>query len=300
MRRIINIDNEAVLSLSNRQLEIKLLNNYGEYMIPIEDIMVLMISNPSSRISSGAVRVLGEENVPVVFCGNNYHPVSICLPLEGNTLVSKRIKIQVECPEPARKQAWQQTIIAKIVNQASLVDLIGKDSKAITKYKTRVLSDDKDNAEAKAAREYWKVIFEDGFARDRFGKWPNPALNYTYAVFRAVMARAVVGTGLNPSLGIHHRNQYNAFCLVDDFIEPYRPFADLVVLSLLKEDSFVEHIQSDEMTKEVRKYLLGSLNMTVKLGGKEYLLNSAMEVTADSYLNLISGKAKRIRYPEVL
>ena len=198
-----------------------------------------------------------------------------------------KLKIQVECSEPARKQTWQQTIIAKIVNQASLVDLIGKDSKAITKYKTRVLSDDKDNAEAKAAREYWKVLFEEEFVRERFGNWPNPALNYTYAVFRAVMARAVVGTGLNPSLGIHHRNQYNAFCLVDDLIEPYRPFADLVVLSLLKEESLLEHIQSDELTKEVRKYLLGSLNMTVNLVGKEYLLSNAMEVTADSYLNLI-------------
>jgi CRISPR-associated protein Cas1 len=299
LKRIIAVEKPAQLKLAHRQLIMTLTEDRKEYSIPIEDILVLMISSPHTTLTSGLARVLAEENVSVIFCSDNYHPVALCQPLHGHTLHSKRIKLQVEGKETTRKQAWQQIVTAKIKNQGRLLQMIGKESLLLNKYGERVLSDDKENCEAKAAKVYWNVLFEGEFTRHRFGHWPNSALNYTYAVFRSVMARAVVGSGLATAIGIHHRNQYNSFCLVDDLIEPYRPFADQLVLGLLNEKNLVEEMAENDLSREIRQYLLSGLQMTVKMKSKEYLLGNAMELSADSYVKILEGRSKNMVFPMI-
>ena len=166
------------------------------------------------------------NNTAVITCDNTHHPVGLQLSLEGHTLQSQKFNAQIHAPLPLKKQLWQQTVAAKITNQACLLQQQRQQHTYLLKLAATVKSADSDNCEAQAAVYYWKHLFPEflSFRRDRFGLPPNNLLNYGYAILRATVALALVASGLLPTLGIHHRNQYNAYCLADDIMEPYRPF----------------------------------------------------------------------------
>ena len=250
IKKTLYFGNPVYLSLRNAQLVIKLpdvekatalpetLKKQAEVTKPIEDIGIVVLDNKQITITSGVLEALLENNCSVITCDSKSMPVGLMLPLYGNTTQNERFRKQLDTSLPLKKQLWQQTIQAKINNQASVLkDCMDEEVKCMRVWAANVRSGDPDNLEARAAAYYWKCLFADvdDFTREREGIPPNNLLNYGYAILRAVVARGLVISGLLPTLGIHHHNRYNAYCLADDIMEPYRPYVDELVFSLIQE-----------------------------------------------------------------
>lgn len=263
---------------------------------PIEDLGFVIIDNSEITFTQSVMQELAENNTAVVFCDKKHQPTSMLFPLDGNTLQSERFRHQIDASEPLKKQLWQQTIKAKIRNQGQLFKLLGKNDEALKRYATQVLSGDTTNEEAQAARHYWKHIFDsETFIRDRFGMPPNPTLNFGYTILRSAVARALVSTGLLPTLGIHHHNKYNAYCLADDIMEPYRPFVDKMVVEIKNEYSDY-HV----MTKEIKAKLIGIMSVDVIIAENKSPLMIALSQTTASLTRCFEGKEKQILYPTLI
>lgn len=308
IKKTLYFGNPVYLSLRNAQLVIKLpgvekaedlpesFKKQAEVTKPIEDIGVVVLDNKQITITSGVLEALIENNCAVITCDSKSMPVGLLLPLCGNTTQNERFRAQLDASLPLKKQLWQQTIQAKINNQASVLkDCMAEEVKCMRVWATDVRSGDSDNLEARAAAYYWKNLFADikGFTRDREGIPPNNLLNYGYAILRAVVARGLVTSGLLPTLGIHHHNRYNAYCLADDIMEPYRPYVDELVFSLVQ-----EYGESLELTKEVKARLLTIPTLEVVIGGKRSPLMIAVGQTTASLYKCFSGELRRIVYPE--
>jgi len=263
--------------------------------IPIEDIGIVILDNQRITISQALIAKLLANNVALITCNNTHHPTGLLLNLDGHTLQSQRFQAQVEATEPLKKQLWQQTIKAKIKNQATMLAKQGLEIQNMLHWVDEVKSGDTENHEARAAAWYWKNIFgrETEFIRDSAGIPPNNLLNYAYSILRAMMARALVGSGLLPTLGIFHRNQYNAYCLADDIMEPYRPFADQLVLQLAQEEPI------DEITTEVKKKILKLPELDVRINNETSPLMIAMQRTSASLAKCFMGETRKIAYPEM-
>ena len=224
-------------------------------------------------------------------------PTGLLLPLSGNTTQNERFRDQINASLPLRKQLWQQTIQYKIRNQAKVLTLCSDaEVKCMQVWANEVRSGDPDNLEARAAVYYWKVLFGriEGFIRDREGIPPNNLLNYGYAILRAVVARSLVASGLLPTLGIHHHNRYNAYCLADDIMEPYRPYVDQLVYNI------VEQYGDDiEISKDIKSELLAIPTLDVVIGGKRSPLMVGVSQTTASLYKCFSGELRKIAYPEL-
>jgi len=267
--------------------------------IPIEDIGIVILDHQQIVISQALIARLLENNVAFITCNNTHHPTGLLLNLDGNSLQSQRFRSQIEASEPLKKQLWQQTIKAEIKNKAIALSAAGKEIQNMLHWADEVKSGDTENHEGRAAAWYWKNIFkdvltdEDDFIRDPVGDAPNNLLNYAYAIIRATAARALVGSGLLPTLGIFHRNQYNAYCLADDIMEPYRPFADLAVRKILKETNRSKL----ELTPEMKKRLLTLPAIDVVLEGETSPLMIALQRTSASLAKCFLGETRKIAYP---
>jgi CRISPR-associated protein Cas1 len=297
VKKVIHIDSACRLNTENRQLKIWQLHSGEEHQIPIEDIQLLMVAHPTTTLSLQVLRVMAQEGVAVALCGNNFQPISLCLPLEGHTLHSKRLQMQAAVAEPIKKRAWQLTVQSKIQNQAMVIKRLGKDNKRLVRYSSEVLSNDKGNTEAKAAKVYWNELFGGTFTRGRYGDWPNAGFNYVYAIVRSTIARAIVGSGLSPALGYHHMNQYNAFCLADDLIEPYRPLADEWLLTM-NDELIGSVLEEDRLPASVRRYLQDVLNRPVLIEKKKYPMATAIDRTVDSYVAFLERKKYCLLFPK--
>lgn len=264
--------------------------------IPIEDIGIVILDHQQISISQALIAKLLENNVALITCDSTHHPVGLMLNLEGNTLQSQKFQIQVDASMPLKKQIWAQTVIAKISNQAAVLRKLRIETCYLENLTTNVKSGDTDNCEAKAASYYWKRIFPDylNFTRERYGAPPNNLLNYGYAILRAVVARSLVGSGLLPTLGIFHRNQYNAYCLADDIMEPYRPYVDEMVYQIVR-----NHGQFLEMTPDMKKKLLEIPVIDVRVEGKKSPLMNAVTRTTASLVKVFEGTNRRVLYPEL-
>ena len=301
--------NPAYLSLRDNQLVIKLpevetarslpesFKKEATRTIPIEDIGVVVLDNKRITITSGVLEALLENNSAVISCDSKSMPVGLMLPLTGNTLQNERFRDQLASSLPLKKQLWQQTIRQKISNQETVLHhytLI--ETGCMRAWINDVRSGDPDNVEAKAAAYYWKNIFTDhpNFVRGREGEPPNNLLNYGYAILRAVVARSLVASGLLPTLGIHHHNRYNAYCLADDIMEPYRPFVDELVLQIMAEED-----NYSELTKDIKAKLLQIPVLDVTINGKRSPLMIATGITTASLYKCFSGEIKHIIYPNM-
>jgi CRISPR-associated protein Cas1 len=220
-------------------------------------------------------------------------PSSMLLNLNGHYIQQELFSCQINVTEPLKKQLWQQTVKAKITNQAELLERLGKNQHPLNHYATKVLSGDSDNREGVAASYYWKHLFDFDFNRDRNGNYPNLFLNYGYIVLRAAVARALTGSGLLPTLGIHHHNRYNAFCLADDIMEPYRPLVDAKVLQI------IETYGEQELITPIKAELLQVLTQTVYFDDKESPLMVALNYTANSLQQCYAGKIRKLNYPKL-
>jgi len=243
IKRTLYLGNPAYIKTKNEQLIVELADTGEIKTAVIEDIAVLILDNQQITITHAVIAKLLQNNVALITCNETHHPTGLLLNLDGHTLQSQRFQFQIDATVPLKKQLWQQTIMAKIVNQANLFAYYRIANKPLVNLVTKVKSGDADNCEAQAAVYYWKNLFPifPGFKRQRDGAPPNNLLNYGYAILRAVVARSLVGSGLLPTLGIFHRNQYNAYCLADDIMEPYRPYVDKLVFDIVRNNgSFLE------------------------------------------------------------
>ncbi len=306
IKKTLYFGNPAYLSLRNEQLVIRLpevektnlpeaIKQESTRTIPIEDIGVMVLDNKQITITQGVLAALLDNTVVVITCDNKRMPTGMLLPLSGNTLYQERFRNQIEAAVPLRKQLWQQTVKAKIENQAFCLQKNTSKSFAPLHVLARsVRSDDADNNEAQAAAYYWKNIFPNlpDFTRDKDGIPPNNLLNYGYAILRAVIARALVGSGLLPVYGIHHHNRYNAYCLADDIMEPYRPFVDDLVIKTTNKKEIPA-----ELTAELKQEMLMIPILDVLIGGKRSPLMIAAGQTTASLAKCYNGESRNITYP---
>lgn len=307
IKKTLYFGNPAYLSLRNGQLVIRLpevekaelpdiIKQETIRTVPIEDIGVVVLDNKQITITQGALAELVANSAAVITCDSKCMPTGMLLPLSGNTLYQERFRNQIEAAIPLRKQLWKQTVKAKIENQAyCLQKNTSKSFVPLHVLARKVRSDDADNHEAQAAAYYWKNLFSDGFTRDKDGIPPNNLLNYGYAILRAVIARALVGSGLLPVYGIHHHNRYNAYCLADDIMEPYRPFVDDLVISTMKKMEV-----SDDLTVALKREMLSIPVLDVVIGGKRSPLMIAAGLTTASLAKCYNGEAREISYPSFL
>lgn len=264
--------------------------------IPIEDISVVILDHPQIILSQALLAKLLENNVAVISCDQTHHPAGLMLNLSGHTLQAERFKCQVEASLPLRKQLWQATVKAKVRNQAYLLQRHNIPAGNLLKWAVEVTSGDETNIEARAATYYWKNLFSDipDFVRQREGPPPNHLLNYAYAIIRAIVARNLVGSGLLPTLGIHHRNRYNHYCLADDIMEPYRPFADAVVKEMV-----LQGRHNAELTPEIKKQLLAVAHTDVLFEDGRSPLMVGVQRTTASLARCFEGMARKLLYPRL-
>lgn len=308
IKRTLYFGNPAYLSLKNEQLVIKIpvveksdqpeiLKKEATTVLPIEDLGVVVLDHKQITITQGLLEKLLDNNVAVITCDSTRMPSGLLLPLATNSIQSERFRHQINLSLPLKKQLWQQTIMCKIENQAKVLFTMRK---AVVKnmlvWSHNVRSGDSTNLEARAAAYYWANSFPNlpDFTRDKEGFPPNNLLNYGYAILRAVIARSLVASGLLPTFGIHHHNRYNAYCLADDIMEPYRPFVDRLVMQIV--DSSVDY---SELTKDLKAELLQIPILDVKIGGKRSPLMIAAGITTASLVKCYTGKSRRIIYPVI-
>ena len=266
---------------------------------PIEDIGVVILDNKQITITQGLLEALLENNCAVITCDSKGMPVGLMLPLYGNSTQNERFRDQINASLPLRKQLWQQTIKMKIDNQAAVLNACtGHPVKTLERLSSDVRSGDPDNLEGRAAAYYWKNLFSSfpalsDFTRCRDGIPPNNLLNYGYAILRAVVARALVSSGMLPTLGIHHHNRYNAYCLADDIMEPYRPYVDELVYQIIRESE----AEDLELSKSIKMKLLNIPVIEVVIGGKRSPLMVAVTQTTASLYKCFTGECRRISYP---
>ena len=309
IKKTLYFGNPAYLSLRNKQLVIRLpeveSGNMPDEMkreaittVPIEDIGVVVLDNRQITITQGLVAALLQNTTALITCDDRRMPTGLFLPLQGNTVQNERFRSQLEASQPLRKQFWQQTVRAKIENQAAVLRLYTVKSVArMYTMADNVKSGDSDNFEAQAAVYYWKNVFTDipTFIRDQNGEPPNNLLNYGYAILRAVVARALVSSGLLPVYGIHHHNRYNPYCLADDIMEPYRPYVDMQVLHIMQQ---YEEIP-ENLPKEIKRDLLSIPVVDTMIGGKKRPLMIAVSETTASLAKCFAGELRKISYPTI-
>ena len=292
IKRVLCFENPARLSLKLEQMVVELQD--ATRTVPIEDVGVVILDHKQITITHALLDALLANNCAIVTSNDKHLPVGLMLPLDGHNLQSERFREQIEASEPLKKQMWQQTIVAKILGQAHVLGMQQIEHGNMLKWAKDVRSGNTVNMEARAAAFYWRNMFEkDVFIRDPQGLPPNNLLNYGYSIVRAMMARALVGAGLLPTLGIHHHSRYDAYCLADDIMEPYRPFVDLNVMEMWKQGSITSEISSEQ-----KRQLLGVTTMDVNISGHRSPMMLAVQTTAQSVQKCFSGEARKIIYPD--
>lgn len=299
IKKTLLFGNRARLSLKLNQLVIELPDSQTSSVAtrPIEDIGLLIIESHQVTLTSALLSALLNNNAAVVTCDAKHMPEGLLLPLSGNTIQSERFQHQIKCSLPLKKQLWQQTVASKIANQGKVLKIWNSgESRCMDVWSRAVKSGDPDNLEGRAAAFYWRNIFVDNprFTRRRDSDDCNQLFNYGYAILRAVMARAIVGSGLLPTLGIHHHNRYNAYCLADDLMEPYRPYVDNTVMEII-----AGHKAPPSLTVEIKKELLKIPTIDVNMGRLTRPLMIAATMTAASLAKCFSGESRRLLYPSM-
>ncbi len=291
IKRTLLVENKTVITTKNLQLVLK--SEIRESSVPIEDIGFLVIDNSETYLSIPAINLLTENNTAIIICSTNHLPNGMFLNLNSHHIQQEIFKNQIEASVPLKKQLWQHTIVEKITNQGILLEKITGNKNSFPFLATKVASGDTTNMEGVAASQYWKAFFETEFKRERFGDYPNNFLNYGYAILRAATARALSGSGLLNTLGIHHKSKYNAFALADDIMEPFRPIVDEAVYTIM------QNFEEQELDTAIKAELLQILTRTVYFKDEKSPLMVALQKTASSLQQCYTGDRKKIKYPKL-
>lgn len=291
IKRIVDISEQAYIHIKHQQLLIeKEEKTIGQ--IPIEDLGVLILQNPAIVVTQRVIIACQQNNVAVLFCDGRHLPYSVILPVsDGHTLHQKVMRTQIEAKIPVTKRIWKQIVQQKIIEQERTLSLSGTNTAVLGRLASKVKSGDAENHEAQAAQHYWPRLFGKSFRRNHDAAGMNALLNYGYAVVRALIARAVVAGGLHPAIGIHHHNQYNALCLADDLMEPFRPWVDWLVYQI-----WVENKRA-EIDRDTKKNILGVLSETVHMNKKTMPMMIACHYFVADFKRCLDGTLKNIKYP---
>jgi CRISPR-associated protein Cas1 len=266
-----------------------------EQTIPLADIAVLIAAHPQISFSHAVLAGLAESGGMFIACNAKHMPCAMLLPLENHSTQTERFQAQANLPLPNRKRLWQQIVKAKILAQARLLRELTQEDWGLEMLAGTVRSGDPRNVEARAARIYWKNLFgEDGFRRNPEGEGLNPPLNYGYAILRAIVARALCAAGLHPSLGIHHHNRYDAFCLADDLMEPFRPLVDRTVWKLSEKRG-----GNPPLDRETKRAILEALLARFTAEGESRTLFDWASRTASSLAAAIESGEKKLEIPSL-
>ena len=291
LKRTLFFSTPFCLSLKDNQMVVNTKQMPEEKRtIPIEDIGFVVLEHQQINITLPLLNALSDNNVAVIICGKDYMPNAMLMNLDSNKTQGESFRVQIEASEPLKKGLWKQVVEAKIRNQAALLNKLGKDGDKLKPYYSNVKSGDSDNREGIAAKIYWNELFGDDFVRSREGTEPNNLLNYGYTLLRAAVARALMGSGLLPALGIFHRNRYNAFPLADDIMEPYRPYVDEIVYHM-----YVNGINN--LDKEAKSRLLNLLFADTVFSKVTRPLEVGLTTTTASLAKYYMGTVKKISYP---
>lgn len=290
--RVVEIyDENKYLSLDRGFLQIQQ-GNQVLGKVPLDDIGTLLLTAQGVTVTKNVLNALSENGCITILCGKNYAPQNMVVPIGQHYHFAKIVKNQINASLPLKKRIWQQIIIDKIKNQSLCLKIHNreKEAKQLEIYSSQVKSGDTENKEAQAAKIYFKALFGNEFTRDKDAEGINSFLNYGYAIIRSAMARAVCSAGLISSLGLHHDNFLNAFCLVDDFLEIYRPIVDTIVYEICKEDI-------KELTPKEKKILTDSLwvKMETKKGASPVF--QSMQYMVSSYVKALEEKKTEIEIP---
>ncbi len=295
IKRTLFFSNAVCLTLKNKQLVIQNKATLEESSVPLEDIGFVILENNQIYISIPLINALAENNAAVVFCNEKHLPFSMNLILDCNTIQNQLFSFQINATVPTKKKCWKQIIEQKINNQAKMLEKYKINSRKLKSMASDVKSGDSTNREALAAKMYWDLLIDVEWIRTRFGEYPNNLLNYGYAILRAATARSLIGSGLLPTLGIHHHNKYDAYTLADDIMEPYRPYIDDEVMEYINTNN-----SSEELTVDFKKKVLNVLTRDVLIGNVTRPLMVALSITSSSLAKVFSGEAKNLALPEFI
>lgn len=291
LKRTIVLTNPASLRLKDNQVKIALrAEGEEERSVPIEDIGVVLVENQQVSITIPLLNALADDNVAVIFCNAKGLPHSMLQPLDANTTQGETLRLQIDTSEPLRKSLWKQIVETKIKNQSRLLDKWQRNGSLLKPHYTHVLSGDADNREGIAARIYWMELMGEDFVRDRNEEGINALLNYGYAVLRAATARALVGSGLMPSLGLFHRNRSNSMPLADDIMEPFRPYVDDAVMQLCEEGKFT-------LDKETKQALINVLYCDTQFDNVFRPLQVGLSMTTASLVKCYDKEITKLALP---
>jgi len=292
IKRIIDISEQAYLHIRNKQL---LIERGGETVgqVPVKDLGVVILQHPAIVISQSAIITCQQKGVVIVFCDLCHLPYSVLLPLSnGHTLHTKIMREQIAISQPTKKRLWQQIIQQKINQQRDTLKIFDKNTTQLDRLAKQVKTGDSGNHEAQAAQKYWLLLMGGEFRRDRDAGGINALLNYGYAIVRAMVARAIVGSGLHPSVGLHHRNQYNGLCLADDLMEPFRPWVDRIVYRIVQQQIVLE------INQETKTMLLQLLGQDVYWSGRTMPLMVASHYLVANLKQAFSDRKVKLDYPQ--
>jgi len=294
IKRIIDISEQAYIHLKNRQIIVERTGKPVD-SIAVEDIGVLILQHPAIVITQALIIACQKNNSILIFCDDRHLPYSIILPVsDGNILHNKILKCQIELKTTARKRLWQQIVKHKINQQANTLKLLGKNAKPIEKLVTKIKTGDQENHEGQAAKKYWNLLMGNSFHRDTNADGVNALLNYGYAIMRAMIARAIVASGLHPAIGLHHHNQYNGLCLADDLMEPFRPWVDHIVYQATENKTEIV------LNQELKQSLLNLLSQSVNWEGRAMPLMVACHYLMANLKRAYTDSNVRIDYPILL
>lgn len=295
IKRTLFFSNPAYLSTKNEQLVIRFPEEEKqEKKIPIEDIGFIVLENQQITLTNGLLMKLVQNKTAIITCDQQHLPCALLQPLVGHSEQALRYSHQLKASLPLKKQLWQQTITAKINNQALHLKIRGKNALKLENWAKKVKSGDSENHEAVAAAYYFQHLFNlPFFSRGQHGIAPNNLLNYGYAILRAIVARALISSGMLPSVGIFHHNKYNAFALADDIMEAYRPYVDAVVYDLVETGAQIE-----ELNMQLKADLLKIPTLDVWIDDKWSPLMNAVSRTTASLYACFEGSARKLLYPE--
>ena len=293
IKRTLFFSHAVCLSVKHKQLVIFSKETQEETLVPIEDIGFMIVENERVSLTIPLINELTENNCALIFCNEKHMPFSMTMPLDCNEIQSQLFSAQINAKLPTKKKCWKQVVEYKIKNQGLLLKKYDLDFARLADFSKRVKSGDSTNMESQAAKFYWDNLFGKNWCRNRFGEFPNNYLNYGYAILRAATARALTGSGLLPALGIHHHNKYNAYCLADDLMEPYRPFID---------DEVIEYISTNpdekELGLEFKKKILKVLTRDVKMNNLTRPMMAALSMTSASLADALSNESEKLKLPD--
>jgi len=292
--RILDFSEEGVrLHVRYDQLVIER-EGKDETTVPLEEIAALCVSNPRVNFSHAVLSGLAAKGGCLVVCNEKHLPIGMMLPLVGHSTQVERFAEQAAASLPTCKRLWQQLVQAKLLSQGKVLKELRGNDQGLLAMAGRVKSGDSENLEAQASRRYWSALFGDSFRRDREAEDQNRHLNYGYAILRAIVARAICAAGLHPSIGVHHHNRYDSFCLADDLMEPFRPLVDRAVAQWIQ-----DHDPQGKFDKENKAAILSALTGRFDLEGESRTLFDVTSRLASSLAQVFSGEGQSLLIPEL-